>query len=69
MYRRTHRALAKAIQQAGSESMMDEGQILAITNRIADVCEENTPKSATFDREVFVALATQRQSQLTIAED
>jgi hypothetical protein len=65
MYRRTHRALAKAIQQAGADTMMDEAQIMAITNRVADVCEEHTPASATFDREVFVALATQRQMALT----
>lgn len=64
MYRKTHRALAKAIQQAAAESMMDEGQIAAITQRIADVCEEQTPASASFDREVFVALATQRQMAL-----
>ena len=64
MYRRTHRALAKAISEAASASGMDEAQIVAITTRIADVCEENTPASASFDREVFVALATQRQMAL-----
>lgn len=64
MYRRTHRALAKAIAEAAAASDLTEAQIMAITTRIADVCEESTPKSASFDREVFVALATRRQSTI-----
>lgn len=67
MYRKTHRALAKAIQQAGAQSEMSDAQIMSITTLVADVCEEQTPASASFDREVFVALATQRQS--TLPED
>ena len=61
MYRKTHRALAKAIQQASAQTSMSEAQIAAITDTIADVCEQHTPSTASFDREVFVALATQRQ--------
>jgi hypothetical protein len=64
MYRKTHRALAKAIQRAGAESEMNDAQIMSITTLVADVCEEQTPASASFDREVFVALATQRQNML-----
>jgi hypothetical protein len=64
VYKRTHRALAKAIREAGAKSMMDEGQIAAMADAVADVCEEHTPKSATFDREVFIALANQRQMAL-----
>lgn len=61
MYRRTHRALATAIREAGVRASMDEGQVLMMAQSIADVCEDSTPASATFDREVFIALATQRQ--------
>ena len=68
MYRRTHRALAKAIREAATESAMSEAQVMAITGRIADVCEESTPQTSTFDREVFVALAVQRQLSIP-AED
>jgi hypothetical protein len=65
MYRKTHRALAKAIQHAAEESGLDDAQIAAVTNAVADVCEEHTPATASFDREVFVALATQRQIAVT----
>jgi hypothetical protein len=65
MYRKTHRALAKAIQQAAAASNMDDTQVMSITTAVADVCEDHTPATASFDREVFVALATQR----LIAED
>jgi hypothetical protein len=64
MYRRTHRALAKAIREAGAAQNLTETQVAAMAEAIADVCEEHTPKSAAFDREVFIALANQRQMTL-----
>lgn len=64
IYKRTHRALARAIQKVGHGTDMSDEQVLALAEAIADVCEENTPTSATFDREVFIALATQRQMSI-----
>lgn len=65
MYKSTHRAIARAIRTVGISSSMTEEQVLAMAVAMADVCEAHTPKSAAFDREVFVALATQRQMELS----
>jgi hypothetical protein len=67
MYKSTHRALARAVRDTGLQSGMNEDQVLAIANAMADVCEEHTPKSATFDREVFLAIATS-SPQLAMGE-
>ncbi len=71
MYRKTHRALAQAVREGAARAGMDfdQTEIMAVT--VADVCEQHTPKAATFDREVFLALACsqQRQPSLTDAEE
>jgi hypothetical protein len=68
MYRRTHRALAKAIRESSHHSGLSNEQALDIAERIADVCEESTPKTSTFDREAFMALSLMRQLPVA-AED
>lgn len=65
MYRRTHRALAKAIRESVHSESLSNEQALDIASRIADVCEESTPKTSTFDREAFMALSLMRQLPAT----
>jgi hypothetical protein len=67
VYKSTHRALARAVRVAGQKADLTEAEVAIVAVEIADVCENSTPKSATFDREVFLALATQRQ--MTLGED
>jgi hypothetical protein len=67
MYKATHRAIARAVRDAGLKADMSEDQVIAMASALADVCEAHTPKSATFDREVFLAIATS-SPQLAMGE-
>lgn len=67
MYKATHRALAKAVREGAASAGLDYDQTEIIAVAIADVCQTATPKTATFDREVFLALACQQRA-LTAAE-
>jgi hypothetical protein len=68
MYKSTHRALAKAVREGASSAALDYDQTEIIAVAIADVCEAATPKTATFDREVFLALACQQRLPVAAAE-
>jgi len=62
MYRKDHLELARAIRDtAQADSDITFSTTKAFADAIAEVCVSRTPDRASFDREVFIALATQRE--------
>lgn len=56
MHRADHIAIAKAIRDTSDEYLGTE-QVRVVADALARVCNERTPKTASFDREMFMAYA------------
>jgi hypothetical protein len=67
MYRKDHIELAKAVRNTANERGLNSEDTSAIASAIADVCEDRTPGSNKFDREMFMAYAMSPVMALPVA--
>lgn len=62
MYRKDHMELARAIRStAQADSSITYTTVKSFADSIANAIAARSPKESQFDREVFMALATQRE--------
>jgi hypothetical protein len=57
MHRADHIAIAKAIRDTSALMKTETVDTQEFATALAKVCAERTPKTATFDREMFMAYA------------